>query len=281
MGASMNGIRDMGNDRKRTGRAVCDHRTLQQEAWFESNYMVGTECPPYGTQLKPRRSIKSCVTRALITAPTIFLFSLFSLSCLANEWVVRQSRDQITQKALRTITLSSADTVNLEWPYGKVSGRLVIRQTDEEESSVFLQLSNGQIVCDHTQCGATIRFDDSKPVRFGGTQSSDGDSRVMFLQPVSEFIESASTARRIFVEFVAYRSGKKVLSFRPKTALRVPTLGSTQSAISRKDLGLAEDECRSKSEMIECLVQVRQCFANATGNLSAEDACKNKWREFN
>jgi hypothetical protein len=54
MGTSMNGIRDMGNDRKRTGRAVCDHRTLQQEAWFGSTALVGTRCPPcLGNVLRP------------------------------------------------------------------------------------------------------------------------------------------------------------------------------------------------------------------------------------
>lgn len=124
-------------------------------------------------------------------------------------------------KAISTTTLLSEDSVALSTPYGKARGSLVVREKEGEEVSLRLQLTNGQIVCDSSQCGVTMRFDDGLPIRFGGTEANDGDTRVLFLKPEQEFLESAAKALSILVEFVAFRSGTRLLTFRPKAGLQL------------------------------------------------------------
>ncbi len=155
---------------------------------------------------------------------TIALTMAGILTCTpswAGDWRVSWSRDPMSGKSVTTTTLVSEDSVSLSKPYGKARGSLVFRKKEGEETSLRLQLAEGQIVCDSSQCGVTVRFDDAPPIRFGGTEANDGDTRVLFLKPEQEFVENAATARRILVEFVAFRAGTKVLTFRPKTGLQL------------------------------------------------------------
>ena len=196
-----------------------------------------TSCPPYGTR-DGRSPEKRSASRTIDTSPfatiipgraslfraTVALAFLGALACTpswAGDWRVSRSRDPMSGKAIATTTLVSDDSVALSPPYGRARGSLVFREIEGEEVSLRLQLTDGQIVCDSSQCGVTVRFDDARPVRFGGTEANDGDTRVLFLKPEQEFIESAATARRILVEFVAFRSGVKVLAFRPKAGLQL------------------------------------------------------------
>ena len=162
--------------------------------------------------------------RALLLRATVALAFMGALTCApswAGDWRASRWSDPVSGKAISTTILVSEDSVALSTPYGSTRGSLVFREKEGEEVSLRLQLTDGQIVCDSSQCGVTVLFDYAPPIRFGGTEANDGDTRVLFLKPEQEFVENAATARRVLVEFVAFRSGKKMLTFRPKTGLRL------------------------------------------------------------
>jgi hypothetical protein len=67
-----------------------------------------------------------------------------------------------------------------------------------------------------------VRFDDAKPVTYGGTGPADHSSTVIFLSNAPKLIASAKKAKKILIQFNAYHNGAPVLEFNTPQPLEWP-----------------------------------------------------------
>lgn len=148
--------------------------------------------------------------------PALFsLLIMMSCNALAVGWNYSSSNDPMSSKPIVLASIESDNSLNLGYPYqGENRGRLLIRQHPKHGLDVILTISKGQLMCDnHRGCGALIRFDDGKAMRFNGGESADMDRTTMFVLERKRFIDSARKARQIKVQVTIYEAGEQVLEF--------------------------------------------------------------------
>jgi hypothetical protein len=118
-------------------------------------------------------------------------------------------------KKTYTAYIRSENTLNLDFPYqGEQHGTLIIRKSARNGNDVFVTIEQGQIMCSTYECPVRIRFDDSAPATYTGTEPADNSSETVFL-PYS-VVRKIQSSKRVRVEFNLFHNGVGMLEFNVK-----------------------------------------------------------------
>lgn len=134
------------------------------------------------------------------------------------DWDYKQTTDPMTSKVTKTAVTTSANSLNLGFPYkGDNYGRLLVRNKGGSLNVMF-SIDKGQIICHDPnmsfhECRVQVRFDEAQPITFTATGSDDHSSNVLFFNSETKFVELARKAKKIRVAVTIYQSGTAVLEF--------------------------------------------------------------------
>ncbi len=146
-----------------------------------------------------------------------------AIVCNAEDWETNRWKEEMTGGEAVLATVGSENSLDFKFPYsGPNRGWLTVRKHPSYGTHVYLTINQGQILCSPFDCPIRIRFDESKPIMFRGTEPADHDSTMVFVGNAKRFIQLASKAKTIFVQFNAYGNGAPVLEFQPMVPLAWP-----------------------------------------------------------
>jgi hypothetical protein len=144
---------------------------------------------------------------------TLVVGTVMACGADAAKWLYKNDVDPMTGKPSQEAGAISDNEHKMNFPYnGKNSSTLWIRRKSAAAPSVMFTIDRGQFVCD--ECTIRVRFDDDEPANFSMSRSSDRDPRIMFFVASERFIDNAVSAKRIRVEFTAFREGIRVADFK-------------------------------------------------------------------
>lgn len=133
-------------------------------------------------------------------------------------WKKQTAVDEMTDATNIWVTLKSSNYKNFEFPYeGDTYLTITVRKMKQYGIDVILSLDRGQIIgndFDGTNY-VTIRFDNRQAKRYYFSESSDNDSKVIFLHNTSGFISEAKKATRILIQVPVYEEGNPTFEFNP------------------------------------------------------------------
>ncbi|HEY0062491.1 MAG TPA: hypothetical protein VGC21_10240 [Telluria sp.] len=152
----------------------------------------------------PPASSSPTATAAASTTPS---------AAAGPKWRYESYKDEMSSAVIKTATVLSNDSLNLEFPYsGKNMGSITIRR-NPKTLDVFVAVQKGQIVCGIQECTIKVRFDERKAMNFAATGPSDHSSDTLFLAPSSKFVDLAKASKKIRVELNMFQAGTQVLVF--------------------------------------------------------------------
>jgi hypothetical protein len=160
-----------------------------------------------------------------------YLLALLASASAHADWSYSEDTDAMTSKRTSYAQLQSDNSLNLGFPYkGKNHGNLTVRQHPKYGLNVIFTIDKGQLICrSYDGCSVMVRFDDKPAVRFGANGPADHSSDTIFISGASQFVASASKAKRILVQANVYQSGSPVLEFSSST----PLLWGAKSAAAK------------------------------------------------
>lgn len=129
-------------------------------------------------------------------------------------WSYVKDTDRMGRGEIKRAYVQSSNTINLDFPYaGAQRATLTLRSHPQWGRDVYVDLERAQILCRRDDCEVLVRFDDAKPVRFGGTEPADHSSNTVFIQGYDRFVAAMQRAKRVRIELHFYRQGNRVLDF--------------------------------------------------------------------
>lgn len=148
---------------------------------------------------------------------------LSPLSLAVTPWTYEALDDRMTGRSGTQATITSETDLNFGSPYqGRNYAQITIRQHPKHGQDVIFSIVKGQINCSHYDCRMVVRFDNDRPMTFSGTHPADNSPENVFLHNAAKFISRAKTAKRILIEFTAYRQGTNVVEFIPSQPFAWP-----------------------------------------------------------
>lgn len=148
-----------------------------------------------------------------------------AMACGASSaaWEYKSDSDKMTGKKSVEAQVTSDNQLSFGFPYtGQNYGFLTIRQHPQYGLDVLVSITKGQMLCSTYDCTVTVKFDDGKPVTYSGSGPADHSSTTIFLNNTSRFIAGAKKAKKILVQFNAFRNGSPVLEFTTPQPLEWP-----------------------------------------------------------
>lgn len=136
------------------------------------------------------------------------------ISAPALAWYAADTPDQMTGKTTYAVYVQSKNSVLLSPPYGKISAKLQLRNHPRYGKDVIFAADEGQISCHSwSPCSVLVRVDDKSPIKFQGSNPSDGSSEIVFLRPVDRFVKALNGAKTVRIEVEFYRNGNQSFLF--------------------------------------------------------------------
>ncbi len=135
----------------------------------------------------------------------------------SKSWELSEKQDEMTDKMTYYASIISDNRVKLEFPYDTPLGselRITIRKSSTKGTDVYMQISRGQMLSsDFGNNKVSVRFDDAQPIKYSTSESSTGESEVLFIRNTQDFIKRAKTAKRIKVEVPFFEQGNHIFSY--------------------------------------------------------------------
>lgn len=133
----------------------------------------------------------------------------------ASNWEYRTDRDEMRDSESRFATAQSENSIELDFPYGTVGARLIIRQRPQDGTSVMLSVDRGQIMCNSFSDDdyISMKFDDGPVRRFVCSGPDSGSSEIAFINSEQEVIAALKRSRRVMLEADFYNAGPRQFRF--------------------------------------------------------------------
>jgi hypothetical protein len=131
----------------------------------------------------------------------------------ASNWEYENDVDQMRGTSTVEATVTSNNTVDLQFPYGEVQGRLWVRKRGGSLDAAF-EVEKGQILCNSfDESVVSIKFDSGPIQKFRCTDASDGSNNVAFLLPAGRFLSEVKKSKRAIVEAEFFQQGRQQFTF--------------------------------------------------------------------
>ena len=132
----------------------------------------------------------------------------------ATKWEYSESKDEMRGTTAKTASLTSDNTVDLQFPYGEVHGELWIRRRPEDGLNVAFQVEKGQVLChSFTESYISMKFDDGPIQKFRCTGSSDGSTETAFIEDEGRALAALKRSKRAVVEAEFFQQGRQQFVF--------------------------------------------------------------------
>ena len=131
----------------------------------------------------------------------------------ATNWEYRNDTDQMRGTSTEEATVTSNNTVDLQFPYGEVRGQLWVRKRGASLDAAF-EVEKGQVLCNSfSESIVSIKFDSGAVQKFRCTDASDGSNNVAFLLPAGRFLSEVKKSKRAIVEAEFFQQGRQQFTF--------------------------------------------------------------------
>ena len=131
----------------------------------------------------------------------------------ASKWTYEDQKDELRGITSHFAMLESENTLNFGFPYGDSTGKMVLRRKGKS-SDVMIQISGGQFLCNAFNGDTVVvKFDDDAIRHFECAESSDGDTKVIFLRNAGRFVKGLKESSRVQIEAQFFQAGLQQLAF--------------------------------------------------------------------
>lgn len=130
-----------------------------------------------------------------------------------SKWEYSNDTDQMRGTTSAQASVTSDNTVDLQFPYGEVSGQLWLRKRGGSLDAAF-EVEKGQILCQSFEDSyVSIKFDNGSVQKFRCTDASDGSNNVAFLLPAGRFLSEVKKSKQTIVEAEFFQQGRQQFTF--------------------------------------------------------------------
>lgn len=138
-------------------------------------------------------------------------------------WLATSDTEKMSGKKTSRATVTSENSLAFDFPYaGENTGFLTVRQHPKYGLDVIVSIQKGQMLCGYGGCAINVKFDDGPSTRYGANAPADHSSTSLFLDNAQRFISGAKKAKKILIQFSAYREGEPILEFSTPGSLTWP-----------------------------------------------------------
>jgi hypothetical protein len=132
---------------------------------------------------------------------------------LATKWQYSEDKDAMRGTTTKFATLTSENTVNLDFPYGSHTGDLEIRRRPSDGLNIMLKVE-GQFLCSSYNYGhVSVKFDDKPIQSFGCSEPEDASTGLLFIGSEGKFLSEIKKAKNVVIEAPYYQNGRQQLTF--------------------------------------------------------------------
>lgn len=132
----------------------------------------------------------------------------------SSKWEYSDSKDEMRGTTAHHASLSSENEVTLDFPYGDISGEIIIRKRPEDGLNAIFRVNKGQILCrNYGETTLSAKFDDGPVKSYRCTGASDGSSETAFISNASGFLQGLKKAKRTVIEAEFYNAGRQQFIF--------------------------------------------------------------------
>lgn len=130
-------------------------------------------------------------------------------------WTYAESKDAMSDAAVRTATISSMNQIEFHFPYqGLQRAALQLRAHPRHGKDVILRIAKGQFNCRVDDCEVKVRFGDGKAQAWRMLQPEDHSTTALFFDEEARFVSNLRKASTVRVEAPFFQSGNRVFEFR-------------------------------------------------------------------
>ena len=132
-----------------------------------------------------------------------------------SKYTYSEKVDEMTDGKVKLASITSDNTIELEFPYGDCALTYTIRKSSKGDNDVFLRISSGQFIGDEFTGNnyVTVRFDSLPATKYFFVNASDGSTDVVFLKNVKDFIAKAKQAKEVKIEATLFDAGSRLFRF--------------------------------------------------------------------
>lgn len=132
----------------------------------------------------------------------------------ASKWSYSEDTDEMRGTKTKFASLASENEVDLDFPYGVVSGQLTVRRRPQDGLNIMFRVASGQVLCNSfSESHISVKFDDKPIQRFSCTGTTDGSSETAFIQGEAGFLRSLKASKKAIVEAEFYQKGRQQFTF--------------------------------------------------------------------
>lgn len=132
-----------------------------------------------------------------------------------SKYTYFEQTDEMTDAKVKFASITSDNTVELEFPYGDCTLTYTVRQGSKGGDDVYLRISSGQFF-GHQITGdnyVMVRFDSLPATKYFYNEASDGSTDVIFLKNTKDFIAKAKKATEVKIEATLFDAGVRLFRF--------------------------------------------------------------------
>ena len=138
-----------------------------------------------------------------------------SVADVGSQWSYNESQDEMRSAKTRYALVTSDNSVDFSFPYaGGSTLTLQLRQRPQDGFQILLSISSGQFLCNSfSNSTITVKFDDGPLRKFGCSDTSDGDSTVIFVESPKTFLKGLRKAKKTTIEADFFQEGSRQFTF--------------------------------------------------------------------
>lgn len=134
-------------------------------------------------------------------------------SPLVTTWTYENKSDKIGGTVSRA-SVTSPDSLKFGFPYEAGStATLTIRKRDDN-TTLFLRVSNGQFNRSFQGGNARIRFDNEPAATYAFSAAANGSANVIFFDDVQKLIRKIKASKKMVIDVEFYAQGNRQIEFR-------------------------------------------------------------------
>jgi hypothetical protein len=131
-----------------------------------------------------------------------------------TKWSYRDRKDEMRGTSSHEASVTSENTVDLDFPYGEQQGEITVRRDPKSGLNVMFSVEKGQIICNNiTNTTISVKFDDGPVQKLPCTDASDGSNNVAFFTNGSRMLAGLKKAKRTVIEAEFFQKGNQQFVF--------------------------------------------------------------------
>ena len=131
-----------------------------------------------------------------------------------SKWRYSEDRDLMRRTATQYAQVESRNAVDLDFPYGAVHGRIVIRKRPADGVNILFAADKAETLCDsYVGNHISVKFDDGPIKRYNCSGGSIISSEISVIENAADFLEYLKRTKQMIVEAEFYQKGNQQFTF--------------------------------------------------------------------